>query len=149
MRGERMTSAPSRLRSSETWSSRARTANASAEEGQSPYEALLSDYDFGLQTAELRRVFGALAAALPPLVAQAQARSPPRTLEVPVSAQQAAVAGTLRRLGVDPDELAGGRLGAPVHRVDRSRRLARDHALQRRRAGVAAQLAARVRPRAV
>ena len=72
-----------------------------AEEGQSPYEALLGDYDFGLTTQELRRVFGALAVALPPLVAEAQVRSPSRALQVPVSAQQAAVAGTLRRLGVE------------------------------------------------
>ncbi|MGA2320522.1 MAG: carboxypeptidase M32 [Solirubrobacteraceae bacterium] len=72
-----------------------------AQEGESPYEALLSDYDFGLRTEELRRVFGALAEALPPLVAQAQACSPRRALEVPVGAQQMAVAGTLRRLGVD------------------------------------------------
>ncbi len=72
-----------------------------AEDGQSPYEALLGDYDFGLTTEELRRVFGALAEALPPLVAEAQVRSPSRVLQVPVSAQQAAVAGTLRLLGVE------------------------------------------------
>jgi carboxypeptidase Taq len=72
-----------------------------AEAGESPYEALLGDYDFGLRTSELRRVFGALAEALPPLVAQARVRSPRRTLEVPVAAQRAAVEGTLRRLGVD------------------------------------------------
>jgi carboxypeptidase Taq len=72
-----------------------------AQEGESRYEGLLGDYDFGLRTQELRRVFGALAQALPPLVAEARVRSPRRTLEVPVSAQQVAVAGTLRRLGVD------------------------------------------------
>jgi carboxypeptidase Taq len=72
-----------------------------AQEGESRYEGLLADYDFGLRTQELRRVFGALAKALPPLVAEARVRSPRRTLEVPVSAQQVAVAGTLRRLGVD------------------------------------------------
>jgi carboxypeptidase Taq len=72
-----------------------------AQDGESRYEALLGDYDFGLRTAELRRVFGELAQALPPLVAEARVRTPHRTLEVPVSAQQAAVAGTLRRLGVD------------------------------------------------
>jgi carboxypeptidase Taq len=73
-----------------------------AEEGESRYEGLLGDYDFGLRTDELRRVFGALAHELPPLVAQARIRSPRRALYVPVGAQQAAVAGTLRRLGVDP-----------------------------------------------
>jgi carboxypeptidase Taq len=72
-----------------------------AQEGESRYEGLLGDYDFGLRTQELRRVFGALAQALPPLVDEARVRSPRRTLEVPVSAQQVAVAGTLRRLGVD------------------------------------------------
>jgi carboxypeptidase Taq len=72
-----------------------------AGEGESPYEALLSEYDFGLRTNELRRVFDELAAALPALVAHAQARSPRRSLEVPVDAQQVAVQGTLRRLGVN------------------------------------------------
>jgi carboxypeptidase Taq len=72
-----------------------------AGEGESPYEALLGDYDFGLRTSDLRRIFGALAERLPPLVEQARVRSPKRTLEVPIEAQQAAVAGTLRRLGVD------------------------------------------------
>ncbi len=72
-----------------------------AEEGESAYDALLGDYDFGLRTQELRRLFGALASALPPLVAEAQVCSPPRVLEIPVGAQELAVAGTLRRLGVD------------------------------------------------
>jgi carboxypeptidase Taq len=72
-----------------------------AEGEQSAYEGLLGDYDFGLQSAELQRIFGALAQALEPLIEQACARSPARTLQVPVTAQQAAVAGTLRRLGVE------------------------------------------------
>ena len=72
-----------------------------AEDGESVYEALLSDYDFGLRTEELRRVFGALAVALPPLVAEASVCSPRRALGVPVGPQQLAVAGVLRRLGVD------------------------------------------------
>jgi carboxypeptidase Taq len=72
-----------------------------AEDGESRYEGLLGDYDFGLRTDELRRVFGALATELPPLAAQARLRSPRRSLHVPVKAQEAAVAGTLRRLGVD------------------------------------------------
>jgi carboxypeptidase Taq len=70
-------------------------------DGQSPYEALLSDYDFGLRTDDLRSVFGALAAALPPLVERAHVHSPPHGLEIPVAAQEYAVASTLRRLGVD------------------------------------------------
>src|SRR5271155_4313552 len=72
-----------------------------AEEGESAYDALLGDYDFGLRTEDLRRLFGELAAALPPLVARAQVCSPRRTLEVPIEAQQVAVASTLHRLGVE------------------------------------------------
>lgn len=72
-----------------------------AEQGQSAYEALLGDYDFGLRAGELQRIFGALADALTPLIADATIYSPAHTLEVPVAAQQAAVAGTLRRLGVE------------------------------------------------
>jgi carboxypeptidase Taq len=71
------------------------------EEGESAYDGLLGHYDFGLSTDDLRRVFGALAVALPPLVAEAQVRSPRTGLVVPADAQQAAVEGTLRRLGVD------------------------------------------------
>jgi carboxypeptidase Taq len=73
-----------------------------AEAGQTPYEALLDDYDFGLRITDLRRVFGALAEALPPLVERATVRSPRRALAVPVEAQRAAVWGTMRRLGVEP-----------------------------------------------
>jgi carboxypeptidase Taq len=72
-----------------------------AEGDQSAYEALLGDYDFGLKSAELQRIFGELSQALEPLIVEASVHSPARTLEVPVAAQQAAVAGTLRRLGVD------------------------------------------------
>ncbi len=72
-----------------------------AERGQSAYDALLGDYDFGLESADLRRLFAELADALPPLVGLAQERSPKRSLAVPVGAQEAAVAGILRRVGVD------------------------------------------------
>jgi carboxypeptidase Taq len=72
-----------------------------AEGGESVYEALLDDYDFGLRTAELGQLFATLARELPPLMAEASVHSPRRTIEVPVAAQQAAVAGTLARLGVD------------------------------------------------
>ncbi|MGH2864664.1 MAG: carboxypeptidase M32 [Solirubrobacteraceae bacterium] len=72
-----------------------------AQDGESAYDALLGDYDFGLRTDELRRVFGELAAALEPAVAQAARRSSRASLEVPVPAQQKAVASTLRRLGVE------------------------------------------------
>jgi carboxypeptidase Taq len=65
------------------------------------YQALLDDYDFGLRTEELSRLFAELAAALPPLVAEASVHSPRRELEVPVDVQRTAVAGILRRIGVD------------------------------------------------
>jgi carboxypeptidase Taq len=74
-----------------------------AEDGESVYEALLGDYDFGLRTHEVRALFDELAVALPPLIGEARERSPRRGLDVPVAAQQAAVAGTLRRLGVDDE----------------------------------------------
>jgi carboxypeptidase Taq len=77
-------------------------AQCLAEEGASLYAELLNDYDFGLGTGELRRLFGELAVALPPLVAEAHLRSPRRELAVPVAAQQTAVAATLRRIGVEP-----------------------------------------------
>jgi carboxypeptidase Taq len=72
-----------------------------AADGESAYEGLLGDYDYGLRTAELREVFGALGQALPPLAEEARVRSPRRSIDAPVAAQQAAVASTLRRLGVD------------------------------------------------
>ncbi|HEX3433195.1 MAG TPA: carboxypeptidase M32 [Solirubrobacteraceae bacterium] len=72
-----------------------------AESGQSAYDALLGDYDFGLATADVRGVFDALVEQLPPLAALAQEHSPKRSLAVPVAAQEAAVAGVLRRVGVD------------------------------------------------
>jgi carboxypeptidase Taq len=74
---------------------------AVADDGEGRYDALLGDYDFGLTAQELRRVFGALADALEPLVAAVEPGPARRVLEVPVSAQQRAVAGTLRRLGVE------------------------------------------------
>jgi carboxypeptidase Taq len=74
---------------------------AVAGEGESAYDGLLGDYDFGLSSDELRRVFAALSAGLTPLIADAQLHSPRRTLEVPPSAQQAAVANILGRLGVE------------------------------------------------
>jgi carboxypeptidase Taq len=76
-------------------------AQCLVEADQGPYEALLGDYDFGLRVADLQRVFDGLAAELPPLVRDARVRSPRRALAVPEDAQRAAVAGVLRRLGVD------------------------------------------------
>lgn len=72
-----------------------------ATNGESAYEGLLGDYDFGLRANELRGIFGELAKELPPIIAQASGRGSPRTLEVPIGAQQTAVARTLARLGVE------------------------------------------------
>jgi carboxypeptidase Taq len=72
-----------------------------AEDGQSAYEGLLGEFDYGLRAAPLRELFSALAAALAPLVPEAERRSPARPLQVAVEAQEAAVRGVLRRLGVD------------------------------------------------
>lgn len=72
-----------------------------AEPGQSAYEGLLGDFDFGVRSADIAAVFAELAKELPPLIAEASVSTPRRTLEVPVSAQQAAVNAVLRRLGVD------------------------------------------------
>src|ERR1019366_5851624 len=55
----------------------------------------------------LRDVFGALAAALGPLVAEARIHSPRRTLQVPVEAQRLAVEATLGRLGVEESSWRG------------------------------------------
>ncbi|HEX5309076.1 MAG TPA: carboxypeptidase M32 [Solirubrobacteraceae bacterium] len=72
-----------------------------AEPGQGRYEALLGDYDYGLKLEDLRRVLGGLARELPPLIADAEDRCPHRSLAVPVDAQQTAVQGIMRRLGVE------------------------------------------------
>lgn len=74
-----------------------------AEPGQSPYEGLLGDYDYGLREQELKTVFGELSRRLPPLIEQAAVHTPRRTLEVPVAAQRAAVQATLKRLGVEQE----------------------------------------------
>lgn len=71
-----------------------------AEPGQSAYEGLLGDFDFGVRSGDVAAVFAELAQALPPLIAEASVHTPRRTLEVPVAAQQAAVGAVLRRLGV-------------------------------------------------
>jgi carboxypeptidase Taq len=78
----------------------------------SPYDTLLQDYDHGLTTARIQEVFGELRAALPPLVAERAAASAPRSLDIPVAAQQAAVTGVLTRFGVDP---SGWRIDVSSH----------------------------------
>ncbi len=74
-----------------------------AEPGQTPYEGLLGEFDYGLRAEQLRELFSALAGALAPLVASAEEHSPPQRLVVPVDIQEAAVRGVLQRLGVDTE----------------------------------------------
>jgi carboxypeptidase Taq len=78
----------------------AREYSACLDDGGHPYDALLADYDHGLTAARVQEIFGPLAQALPPLVAEAGARAETPHVIVPVDAQQTAVRGVLRRLGV-------------------------------------------------
>ena len=82
----------------------ARDYAACFDHGGHPYDALLADYDYGLTAARVQEVFGPLAQALPPLVAEAAARPAAPDIAVPVEAQQAAVLGVLRRLGVGDEQ---------------------------------------------
>ena len=69
-----------------------------------PYDALLADFDYGLTAARVQEVFGPLAQALPPLVAEAAARPAAPDIAVPVATQQATVLAVLRRLGVSDEQ---------------------------------------------
>jgi len=80
-----------------------------------PYDALLADYDFGLTAERIAEVFGTLAEALPPLVADAAtaARAAATPAVSPsVDAQQSAVEQVLGRLGVDRE---GWRIDVAAH----------------------------------
>jgi carboxypeptidase Taq len=78
----------------------AREYSACLDDGGHPYDPLLADYDYGLTAARVQEVFGPLAQALPPLVADAAARPEALDVPVPVEAQRGAVLGVLRQLGV-------------------------------------------------
>ena len=134
-------------RCSATWSSRARTGTASPRRDAAPTRRCSATMTSGCG----RRSCGACSGRSPrrcrrwwPRRERTRRCAP---LEVPVAAQQARgrehAAPDRRRCG----ELARGRLGAPLHRLDRERGHARHDPLQRRRRRVAAELAARVRPR--
>jgi carboxypeptidase Taq len=82
----------------------AREYAACFDHGGHPYDALLADYDYGLTAARVEEIFGPLAEALPPLVAEAAARPAAPDLAVSAEAQRAAVRGVLRRLGVDDQQ---------------------------------------------
>jgi carboxypeptidase Taq len=83
-----------------------------AQPGETPYEGLLGDYDFGLRAAELSRIFGGLSETLPPLLESARTRTPRVHLAAPLDAQRAAVTSVLRALGV---EEAGWRVDTSAH----------------------------------
>jgi carboxypeptidase Taq len=76
------------------------------------YQALIYDYDWGLPTDELRRVFSELGERLAPLVEEARGRGPVSQPEVPRETQQSAVETILRRVGVDD---RGWRLDVSAH----------------------------------
>jgi carboxypeptidase Taq len=78
----------------------AREYSACLDDGGHPYDALLADYDYGLTAARVQAIFDPLAQALPPFVAEAAARPEALDVPLPVEAQQAAVLGVLRQLGV-------------------------------------------------
>jgi carboxypeptidase Taq len=67
-----------------------------------PYDALLDGYDYGVGTERLEAMFAELSEGLVPLLAELPQRDVTR-LDVPVSMQHAAVAGVLRRIGVNED----------------------------------------------
>jgi carboxypeptidase Taq len=77
-------------------------ASCVAEDGDGLYQALIYDYDYGLRTDELQRLFGALGERLAPLVEEAAGRAPAPRPEVPTDAQRHAVESVLRRVGVEP-----------------------------------------------
>jgi carboxypeptidase Taq len=71
-----------------------------ADPGQSRYDALLADYDFGLTSETIAALFARLGEVLPGLVAEAPASD--AALEVPLEGQKQAVGAILARLGVEP-----------------------------------------------
>jgi carboxypeptidase Taq len=71
--------------------------------GEGVYQALLYDYDFGLDVAELRRVFSSLSASLTALLGELGEAPPPAQPTIPIDVQKRAVGRMLRRIGVDRD----------------------------------------------
>jgi carboxypeptidase Taq len=68
-----------------------------------PYDALLADFDYGLTYDRITEVFAELTRELPPLVEELAARPRPRSLDVPIAAQEQAVRAVLARFGVADD----------------------------------------------
>jgi carboxypeptidase Taq len=65
------------------------------------YEGLLWDFDYGVKTEELRRLFAELARELAPLVPDSGRDAGARRLAVPAAVQRSAVESLMRRVGVE------------------------------------------------
>jgi len=73
------------------------------EEGRGIYQSLIDDFDFGLRTEELRRLFSELGSRLAPMVEEARARSGVEKPAVPREIQQRAVGTIMARVGVNDE----------------------------------------------
>jgi carboxypeptidase Taq len=73
------------------------------EEGRGIYQSLIDDFDFGLRTEELRRLFSELGTRLAPLVEEARERGAVAKPAVPGDVQRRAVESVMRRVGVDSE----------------------------------------------
>ncbi|HEY2437506.1 MAG TPA: carboxypeptidase M32, partial [Solirubrobacteraceae bacterium] len=73
------------------------------EEGRGIYQTLIDDFDYGLRTEDLRRLFAELAARLAPLVEEAGGRPPVAKPEVSQAVQRRAVEAIMTRVGVDAE----------------------------------------------
>ena len=73
------------------------------EEGRGIYQSLIDDFDFGLRTEELRRLFSELGARLAPLVEEARGRAAIAKPAVPREVQRRAVEAIMKRVGVDSE----------------------------------------------
>ena len=74
------------------------------EEGRGIYQSLIDDFDFGLRTEELRRLFSELGSRLAPLVEESRARSSVEKPAVPREVQQRAVETIMARIGVNAED---------------------------------------------
>ena len=130
---------------------RARLRRCLAEEGRGAYQALIDDFDFGLRTDELRRVCsGRSRSASRRWSSEARAARPRRSAGGP--GRRPAARRSRPRCGASASIGESWRLDVSAHPFTASMapaRPAHDDPLRRRRHRVAAQLAARVRARAL
>jgi Zn-dependent M32 family carboxypeptidase len=73
-----------------------------------PYDVLLDDYEPGMTTAEVRRIFDYLKEHQAPLVKRVPAPDAPAARSFPRAAQQELELEILRRFGYTDEDLAGG-----------------------------------------